>query len=618
MNPSQGEWTERPAHSASRRGFKTRWLLAAWLVGVSMPLSLCGQASTSTESISRELGIFKLDSPPAAMESIAREFSVFKLGEPSSPVEAISRELSLHKLNSPSASHEAISREISLFKNDAPSAPVEAISRELSLFKLDVPSAPVEAISREVSVEKVPPPTCVPPPGGLIGWWPGDGDVNDLVSGSTGNPLNGAGFAPGKARQGFSLDGVDDYIDFGGGQGDFGTNDFSITFWIRSSASRQEAIVSKRSGCGLSYFWEFLLGYGAPGTVFFCCMEDGRVNENRLVSSRRLNDGEFHLVTATREGARITMYLDGVAEVSQITAGVTRLANGAALRVGRSSCTGISDSPFTGALDELAFFNRALASNEIAAIYAAGSAGMCKPSVPPSIVQQPTDLTLYAGQPGSFSVLASGDFPLRYQWRFNGSSLTGETNRVLTFSSPQSATAGPYEVVVNNAIGAVTSIVAMLTVRLDVPDLAVHQLSVPGEVGGGQVIPVVFTVTNRGLGSASLPWSNSVFLATNVTGGGLRVLVSPPQLVPLGVGEFLTVTQSVIVPFDLSGTWYAGATVNQGNTVFETNRANNTLVLASPTFVSSPDLEVNLLAVANTGVFGQSVSATWTVRNRGT
>jgi len=44
---------------------------------------------------------------------------------------------------------------------------------------------------------------------------------------------------------------------------------------------------------------------------------------------------------------------------------------------------------YKGILDEVAIFNRALSSNEIASIYAAGSAGICKPSIP--CVPPPSD-----------------------------------------------------------------------------------------------------------------------------------------------------------------------------------------------------------------------------------
>ena len=54
---------------------------------------------------------------------------------------------------------------------------------------------------------------CVPPPPGMVSWWPGDGNANDIQDGNHGTLRNGATFAPGKVGQAFSLDGVAASVD---------------------------------------------------------------------------------------------------------------------------------------------------------------------------------------------------------------------------------------------------------------------------------------------------------------------------------------------------------------------------------------------------------------------
>ncbi len=56
------------------------------------------------------------------------------------------------------------------------------------------------------------PSSCVPPPSGLITWWPGDGNANDIVAGNNGILQNGAGFAGGRVAQAFAFDGLDDHV----------------------------------------------------------------------------------------------------------------------------------------------------------------------------------------------------------------------------------------------------------------------------------------------------------------------------------------------------------------------------------------------------------------------
>ena len=92
-------------------------------------------------------------------------------------------------------------------------------------------------------------------------------------------------------------------------------------------------------------------------------------------------------------------------------------------------------------------------------------------SCPPVMVTQPVDQTNYAGSNTLFTALALGTKPLFYQWRRDGVPLadqagfSGITSPVLTVSNAQPEHTGPYDVVVTNNYGAVTSAVANLEVR---------------------------------------------------------------------------------------------------------------------------------------------------------
>lgn len=84
---------------------------------------------------------------------------------------------------------------------------------------------------------------------------------------------------------------------------------------------------------------------------------------------------------------------------------------------------------------------------------------------PPSITAQPISQTVAESQPVSFSVQAIANPAPTYQWTFNGAPLGGATNSALTLPSAQSANAGRYIVVVSNAYGSVTSVVATLLIQ---------------------------------------------------------------------------------------------------------------------------------------------------------
>ena len=90
--------------------------------------------------------------------------------------------------------------------------------------------------------------------------------------------------------------------------------------------------------------------------------------------------------------------------------------------------------------------------------------------IAPYVLVQPASQMAAAGSAVSLSVVAGGTTPLRYQWRLNGIAMLGATNAGLGFASIQLANAGNYSVVVSNLAGAVTSVVASVTVSSDDTD----------------------------------------------------------------------------------------------------------------------------------------------------
>ncbi|MGA2866909.1 MAG: hypothetical protein ABSF95_20740 [Verrucomicrobiota bacterium] len=48
---------------------------------------------------------------------------------------------------------------------------------------------------------------CSLPPGGMIGWWPGDGSAADIVGVNDGTLMGSGTYAPGMVGQAFNFDG---------------------------------------------------------------------------------------------------------------------------------------------------------------------------------------------------------------------------------------------------------------------------------------------------------------------------------------------------------------------------------------------------------------------------
>ncbi len=128
--------------------------------------------------------------------------------------------------------------------------------------------------------------------------------------------------------------------------------------------------------------------------------------------------------------------------------------------IGLDPDVGESARTFNGVIDDVAFFNRALSTPDIEAIYEAGTG-----IVPTLQITEQTAaaVTVFQGQPINLSVQVSGLNPA-YQWYKQNSPLSGATNSAFTIAKAAVSDAGSYYVVVTNQINSVTSAVINVTV----------------------------------------------------------------------------------------------------------------------------------------------------------
>ena len=93
-----------------------------------------------------------------------------------------------------------------------------------------------------------------------------------------------------------------------------------------------------------------------------------------------------------------------------------------------------------------------------------GSQSTSPPSQPVAISAQPTSQITPIGRTATFSVVASGTAPLRYQWSENGAPISGATSASYTTPVVALSDGGEtFQVTVSNSINSVASDVATLT-----------------------------------------------------------------------------------------------------------------------------------------------------------
>ena len=237
----------------------------------------------------------------------------------------------------------------------------------------------------------------------------------------------------------------------------------------------------------------------------------------------------------------------------------------------------------------------------------------------PLLLTQPQSQTRPVGDTVRMSVVAESLSPLSYQWRLFGTNLPGATNAALQLTNLQLSQDGPYDVVVANGIGAVTSLVASLTISTNVPDLRVAGLLGPAQAFPGQPIVVTWMLTNAGNRLATAPWHDAVLLAASPDGGNATLAGAYLNTNSLPAGAALAVQQSLIVPANLAGTFHLVLQADSTNAVAEGyGESNNVAVAVQSLQILPPDLIVERLTVSPAAEFGQTVNIAWTVRNAGT
>lgn len=83
-----------------------------------------------------------------------------------------------------------------------------------------------------------------------------------------------------------------------------------------------------------------------------------------------------------------------------------------------------------------------------------------------AISTHPQSQVANSGTTATFTIVGTGTAPFAYQWRKDGTAISGATNAILTLSSVQPTDAGNYSVMVTNFAGTVTSTPATLAVNI--------------------------------------------------------------------------------------------------------------------------------------------------------
>lgn len=190
-------------------------------------------------------------------------------------------------------------------------------------------------------------------------------------------------YAPGRAGQAFSFGGDLDpqYVELPPTVGDVGVGDFSIALWFSSTyAAGNQTLLARRAACwGGPAFTGQDIRLAYSGRLFVELWSSA--GPFTLASEPGLNDGLWHHLAVVRADSTARLFVDGIAvsmttfpgSVSDITKTPTYLGVGRCVQNAPGS-NGTHDDThwFTGRIDEVGFFARALSEPELTALAGGG------------------------------------------------------------------------------------------------------------------------------------------------------------------------------------------------------------------------------------------------------
>jgi len=220
--------------------------------------------------------------------------------------------------------------------------------------------------------------TPVEPVGALVAYYPFDGDYQDASgSGLHGSPMGAfaPAFAAGTLGQAVSFDGIDQYVEITGYQGIVADRSdpsdpvqlaFSVECWVNTL------------GNGSLVCWGSSDGGPVGGQYQNFRVDGGRLRaehgNGRFRGAATVNNGEWHHVAMTvAEGSNLTppgtqLYVDGFPDTQGADTldeeNIWNVTADTDVNIGRRSSH--ADRYFTGSIDEVRIYDRALSNVEVA------------------------------------------------------------------------------------------------------------------------------------------------------------------------------------------------------------------------------------------------------------
>lgn len=208
-----------------------------------------------------------------------------------------------------------------------------------------------------------------------VSQWTFDNNVNDSAGTNPGTLRGNPTYAAGKFGQAIRLDG-DDYVDFGNPTSlDFGTGDWTVSAWIKTTMTgtgdANKGTVFAKGGDqtgGIRY----TLAVGELQSGMITLTTDDDIAKIQVTGSTVVNNDTWHHVVGMRNGNELRIYVDGALNGTIALPAGYNLAGASQHNAYVGVITDNRDATlikyYVGLIDDVRIYNYALSDNEISSV----------------------------------------------------------------------------------------------------------------------------------------------------------------------------------------------------------------------------------------------------------
>ena len=261
------------------------------------------------------------------------------------------------------------------------------------------------------------------PSNGLVGYWPLEGNANDVSGNGNQGTVIGATLTTDRksnTNSAYNFDGNSDYIDCGYSSLFDITQSITISAWVYSNnLNGDHGIISKMNTSNTTY------------DLITSSSKIRWLEGGGFLFSSDINTGQWYHVVAVFDIVKQTksIFINGVLSTSMNVNLSSIPKNSDHLYIGAHQPSNVSTWSWNGKLDEIGLWNRVLTQQEILSLY-----NELPPCTNPSALITPQSETTFC-QGGFVNLNANSGPNYSYQWYNNGQLINNATSSVYQASN---------------------------------------------------------------------------------------------------------------------------------------------------------------------------------------